>query len=127
MEVTRIAIATADGVSVCDHLARAAAFVVVEVSGGVAGARGTRAGARVRRARGAGACGNHATFVEMLAGCDAVISGGIGQGAAGTLAAHGIRALVSPAAAGTPIDDALRAWIEGRLATSDERVCLCGH
>jgi predicted Fe-Mo cluster-binding NifX family protein len=63
----------------------------------------------------------------MLAGCDAVISGGIGQGAAGTLAAHGIRALVSPAAAGTPIDDALRAWIEGRLATSDERVCLCGH
>src|ERR1039458_8582842 len=110
MEVTRIAIATADGVSVCDHLARAAAFVVVGVSGG-----------------GAGACGNHATFVEMLAGCDAVISGGIGQGAAGTLAAHGIRALVSPAAAGTPIDDALRAWIEGRLATSDERVCLCGH
>ena len=85
------------------------------------------AGARVTRARGAGACGNHATFVEMLAGCDAVISGGIGQGAAGTLAAHGIRALVSPAAAGTPIDDALRAWIEGRLATSDERVCLCGH
>src|ERR1035441_2303836 len=42
MEVTRIAIATADGVSVCDHLARAAAFVVVEVSGGVAGGRGTR-------------------------------------------------------------------------------------
>src|ERR1039458_6147957 len=37
MEVTRIAIATADGVSVCDHLARAAAFVVVEVSGGQAG------------------------------------------------------------------------------------------
>ena len=119
MESARIAIATADGVSVCDHLARAAAFVVVEVNAGVPGARTTRA-------RGTQACGNHATFVEMLAGCDAVISGGIGEGAAVSLAAHGIRALVSPAAAGTPIDDALQAWIEGRLATSDERVCLCG-
>jgi predicted Fe-Mo cluster-binding NifX family protein len=56
-----------------------------------------------------------------------VITGGIGQGAAVSLAAHGIRALVAPAAAGTPIDDALQACIEGRLATSDERVCLCGH
>src|SRR5664280_3401467 len=120
MEVTRIAIATADGVSVCDHLARAAAFVVVEVDSGVPGAR-------VTRARGTETCGNHATFVEMLVGCHAVITGGIGQGAAVSLAAHGVRALVAPGAAGIPIDDALQAWIEGRLATSDERVCLCGH
>jgi predicted Fe-Mo cluster-binding NifX family protein len=120
MECTRIAIATADGVSVCDHLARAAAFVVVEVNSGVPGAR-------VTRVRGTEACGNHATFVEMLAGCDAVICGGIGEGAAVSLAAHGIRTLVAPAAAGTPIDDALRAWTEDRLVTSDERVCLCGH
>lgn len=120
MEVTRIAIATADGVSVCDHLARSAAFVVVEVTAGVPSAR-------VTRARGTEACGNHATFVEMLAGCDAVICGGIGEGAAVSLAKHGIRALVSPAAAGSPIDDALQAWMEGRLATSDERVCLCSH
>jgi predicted Fe-Mo cluster-binding NifX family protein len=120
IEIATIAIATTDGVSVCDHLARSAAFVVVEVNSGVPGARTTRV-------RGTEACGNHATFVEMLAGCDAVICGGIGQGAAVSLAAHGIRALVAPAAAGTPIDDALRAWIEGRLATSDERVCLCSH
>ena len=120
MGLTRIAIATADGVSVCDHLARSAAFVVVEVNEGVPGER-------VVRARGTEACGNHATFVEMLAGCEAVICGGIGQGAAVSLAANGIRALVSPGAAGTPIGDALRAWIEGRLVTSDERVCLCSH
>ena len=120
MQVVRIAIATADGVSVCDHLARSAAFVVVEVNSGVPGVRTTRA-------RGTEACGNHATFVEMLAGCDAVICGGIGQGAAVSLAAHGIRTLVSPSAAGSPIDDVVRAWIEGRLATSDERVCLCSH
>src|ERR1019366_7886802 len=119
MEVTRIAIATADGVSVCDHLARAAAFVVVEVSGGVAGAR-------VTRAREPGACGNHATFVEMLAGCDAVISGGIGQGVAGTVGGPRSCAAAWRAAAGPPSDDALRAGIEGRPSTSDERVCVCG-
>jgi predicted Fe-Mo cluster-binding NifX family protein len=120
VEVPRIAIATTDGISVCDHLARSAAFVVVEVNSGVCGARTVRK-------RGTDVCGNHATFVEMLAGCSAVICGGIGQGAAVSLAAHGIRPLVAPAAAGKPIDDALRAWLEGRLDTSDERVCLCGH
>lgn len=120
MQVTRIAIATSDGVSVCDHLARSAAFIVVEWRDGVPGARTVRT-------RGTGACGNHASFVQMLAGCDAVICGGIGGGAAESLAAHGIESLVSHEAAGRSIDEALRAWAEGRLATSDERVCLCGH
>ena len=117
MQVNRMAIATADGVSVSDHLARSAAFVVVDLA----------SGERTVRARGTEACGNHATFVEMLAGCDAVICGGIGQGAAVSLAAHGIAALVAPSAVGKPINDALLAWKEGRLATSDERVCLCSH
>jgi predicted Fe-Mo cluster-binding NifX family protein len=116
----RIAIATSDGVSVCDHLARSAAFVVVEVEEG----KETK---RSLRTRGTGACGNHATFVEMLAGCDAVICGGIGQGAAVSLASNGIASLVSPASAGTPVGDALQAWIEGRLPVTDERVCLCSH
>jgi len=119
MDSTRIAVATADGVSVCDHLARASAFVVVEVTSGVAGEPTTRT-------RATEACGNHATFVEMLAGCDAVICGGIGQGAAVSLEAHGIRAVVAPQATGTPIGSALQAWLEGRLATSGEFVCLCG-
>jgi len=117
MQVNRIAIATTDGVSVSDHLARSAAFVVVELS----------SGARITRARGAEACGNHATFVELLSGCDAVICGGIGQGAAVSLAAHGIQALVSPGAIGQSVDQVLLAWMEGRLVVSDERVCLCSH
>jgi predicted Fe-Mo cluster-binding NifX family protein len=120
MESTRIAFATADGVTVCDHLARSAAFVVVEMNSGVPGARTTRA-------RGTEACGNHATFVEMLAGCSVVICGGIGQGAMDSLGAHGIRALVAPASTGAPIEDVLQLWMEGRLVTSDERVCLCSH
>src|SRR3954451_1748839 len=117
MQVNRIAIATTDGVSVSDHLARSADFVVVEVS----------SGARTVRSRGTEACGNHATFVEMLAGCDAVICGGIGQGAAVSLAANGIAALVAPGAIGKSVDEVLLDWKEGRLVTSNERVCLCSH
>ena len=120
MVMKRIAIATTDGVSVCDHLARAAAFYVFEIAEG-------QPAARTRRTRGAGACGNHATFVELLEGCEAVICGGIGQGAAVSLSAHGIAAIVSPAAAGVKIEEALRACVEGRLAVSDERICLCTH
>ena len=116
MQVQKIAIATADGVAVSEHLARSAAFVVVELASGV----------RTVRARGSEACGNHATFVEMLAGCDAVICGGIGQGAAVSLAEHGIQALVSPAAIGKSVDEVLLAWMEGQLVVTDERVCLCG-
>jgi predicted Fe-Mo cluster-binding NifX family protein len=115
-----VALATSDGVSVCDHLARSAAFVVVEIVDG-------REVGRKLRTRGTEACGNHASFVQMLNGCDAVICGGIGQGAAVSLAANGVESLVAPTFAGAPIADALRAWIEGRLATSDERVCLCSH
>ena len=117
MRVKRIAIATTDGVSVCDHLARSVGFVVIDLA----------SGQRTIRTRGTESCGNHATFVEMLEGCDAVICGGIGQGAAVSLTGHGIAALVAPGSAGTTIDEALLAWKEGRLATSDERVCLCSH
>ena len=117
MQVKQIAIATADGVSVSDHLARSAAFVVVELA----------SGARTTRARGTEACGNHASFVEMLAGCEAVICGGIGQGAAVSLAANGIQTLVSPGAVGLSVDEVLLAWTEGRLVTTGERVCLCSH
>ena len=121
MEVTRIAIATADGVSVCDHLARSAAFVVVEVNSGVPGARTVRA-------RGTEACGNHASFVEMLAGCSAVICGGIGQGAAVSLAV----ARDSPAGVADGRREGrstthCRRGSRGGCDTSDERVCLCSH
>ena len=72
---TRIAIATTDGISVCDHLARSTAFLILEIQDGAI-TSGTF------RSRSTDTCGNHASFVEMLAGANAVICGGIGEGAA---------------------------------------------
>ncbi len=113
---SRIAIATTDGVSVCEHLARSAAFVVLEVEDG-------RVVSRAVRNRASDRCGNHKSFVEMLEGCNAVICGGIGEGAFDSLAKHGIRSIVT--AGPQSIEDAAAKYLAGTLPTSGERVCLC--
>ena len=115
---SRIAIATTDGVSVSEHLARSAAFVVLEVEEG-------RIAGRSVRNRDSEQCGNHQTFVEMLEGCSAVICGGIGQGAFDSLAKHGIKPVVT--AGPHSIEDAVAQFLAGTLATSSEFVCLCSH
>jgi predicted Fe-Mo cluster-binding NifX family protein len=118
MKFTRLAIATSDGVHISEHLARSTAWVVLDIESG-------EVLSRTLRSRAAEGCGNHATFVDMLTGCDAVICGGIGEGAAAALSATGIRPLV--AARPLTIEQALREWLAGTLVTTDERLCLCSH
>ncbi|MGA3094858.1 MAG: NifB/NifX family molybdenum-iron cluster-binding protein [Bryobacteraceae bacterium] len=114
---SRIAVATADGLSVGEHLARSASFVVMEVAEG-------KVVSRVVRHRENGPCGNHKSFVEMLEGCQGVICGGIGQGAWDALTAHGILPIV--AAGKHTIDEAIGQYLAGSLATTGDKVCLCG-
>ena len=113
----KLAIGTSDGVSVCDHLARSSGFLVLDVEDG-------RVVAKSLRQRGQDGCGNHATFVEMLDGCQAVLCGGIGTGAYDALVAHGIQPVI--AAGAHSVDDAVALYLAGKLATTTERVCLCG-
>ncbi len=117
MDFFRIAIATADGVSVCDHLARSASFLVFEIADG-------RVVTRAARDRGAGACGNHRGFAELAEGCRAVICGGIGTGAVNALAAHGVESIVL--AERMTVEAALAGYLAATLVTTHERVCLCG-
>jgi predicted Fe-Mo cluster-binding NifX family protein len=117
MNSIRVAIATTDGVSVCDHLARSASFLVLEIQAG-------RVVSRAIRSRNADTCGNHRSFVELLNGCSAVLCGGIGQGAADALTAHGVQSIVLAGA--MTMEEAIVGYIAGTLATTDARVCLCG-
>ncbi len=117
MQPTRIAIGTADHVYVCDHLARSSAFFILEIEDG-------RVTNRTVRDRCTDSCGNHASFVEILKGCKAVLCGGIGQGAADSLVAHGIEPVVL--AAKHKVDEAVTLYLAGELVTTNERVCLCG-
>ena len=116
MPSTRIAIATSDGISVCDHLARSTSFLILEVQNGAI-VSGTY------RSRPTDSCGNPAGFVEMLNGANAVICGGIGQGAADALNAHHIEPLVIDGP--HSIDEAVNRFLSGSLTLSAERVCLC--
>lgn len=113
----RIAVGTTDGVSVSGHLARSSAFLFFEVENGCVVGRSVRE-------RGRDACGNHASFVDDLRGASAVLCGGIGAGAYNALAAHGITPVV--AAGRHPAEEAVALYLAGKLATTDERVCLCG-
>jgi predicted Fe-Mo cluster-binding NifX family protein len=117
MPVISVGIATADGVSVSDHLARCAAVVVLGIEEG-------RVVSRAVRSRVDEACGNHRSFIELLAGCGAVICGGIGQGAVNSLSAAGVRAIVLAKPMG--IEEAAAGYLAGTLVTTEERVCLCG-
>ncbi|HEX8985671.1 MAG TPA: NifB/NifX family molybdenum-iron cluster-binding protein [Bryobacteraceae bacterium] len=112
----RLAVGTADNSTVCEHLARSAAFVVLEIVDGKIASRSVRE-------RETGACGNHKSFVEMLAGCEAVLCGGIGEGAARSLSANGIRPVV--AAEKHSIDEAVTLFLEGKLTTTSDFICLC--
>lgn len=113
-----IAVGTADGHSICDHLAHSSAFWVFETRDG-------RVHSRTIRERGTDACGNHKSFVEILDGCHTVLCGGIGQGAYDSLAKNGIEPLVI--AGEYSLEEAVERYLSGQLATSDERVCLCRH
>jgi predicted Fe-Mo cluster-binding NifX family protein len=116
MDRKRIAVGTSDGVSVCEHLARSSAFVVMETEEG-------RCVGRSVRPRFRDGCGNHASFIELLAGCDAVICGGIGQGAWDALVAHGVEPVV--AAERHSVEAAAAMYLAGELQISNEKVCLC--
>lgn len=109
-----LAIATTDGTTVCDHLARSTAFVIVQLE----------TDTRALRPRFAETCGNHSTFIQLLEGCDAIICGGIGQGAADSLSAHNITALVI--AKTQTIEDTVAAYRNGTLSLTTARHCLCG-
>ncbi len=115
MQTMNIAVGTSDGISMCDHLARSSAFLVFEIAD-------DRAVLRETRQRDSG-CGNHKGFVEMLEGCQAVLCGGIGEGAVLSLEAHGIKPVV--AVGKHSAEEAVSLYLAGKLATTTERVCLC--
>jgi predicted Fe-Mo cluster-binding NifX family protein len=97
-------------------LARSSSFLILEIQDGAI-TSGTF------RSRPTDTCGNHAGFVEMLSGANAVICGGIGEGAADILAANGIEPLVIEGP--HSIDQAVNQFLAGDLVLSSERVCLC--
>jgi hypothetical protein len=114
MALTRPQSPRPDGITICDHLARSVAVVILGIEDG-------EFVSRYVRSRASDSCSQRRSVVELLAGCQAVICGGGSQGAANEIAANEIAAMGSSGGAGGPasIQEAATAR-RAAIVTDDE-------
>ena len=129
----KIAVPTNDGFSISAHFGRSAAFLVFEVEGGQIRSCETRPNSGCH-SHAAGSCSiggaaagtdNHAGIAGVLAGCDVVLCGGMGGGAAAALKAGGIPSIVVSATGSA--EAAVSAYVTGALTPSRAPSCHCSH
>jgi predicted Fe-Mo cluster-binding NifX family protein len=129
----RIAVPTNDGTSVSPHFGRSAGFLVFEVEDGRIKSHELRSNT-MQHSHAEGGCGHdpvqpehpsHDRIVVALAGCDVVICAGMGWRAAQALKAGGIGEVVF--ATPGPAEEAVAAFLAGKLTATDENFCRCSH
>lgn len=133
----KVAVATDDGVNISQHFGRSAGFVVFDV----ADSKVEKAEFRTNRhsphaqglcdhgqfghghAQGEHGAHGHAGLVGLLEGCEVVLCGGMGSGAAQALAANGVRPVIVP----TPVSaqQAVEQYISGQLQGGGAGFCGC--
>ena len=130
----KIAAVSGDGITISQHFGRARFYVVVNVEDGRVAGRETRdklghvqfagephddAGDPRGHGFGATAQDRHARMVGAIADCQVLLAQGMGAGAYYSLEQAGIRPVVTDIA---EIDEAVQAYIEGRLVDHTERL-----
>ncbi|MGQ9553727.1 MAG: NifB/NifX family molybdenum-iron cluster-binding protein [Anaerolineae bacterium] len=133
----KIAAVSEDGVTISQHFGRAPFYVVLTIEGGQIVSRETRdkmghaqfasephAGPdRAADARGhgfdLGAQSRHGRMAAAIADCDVLLSGGMGAGAYESMRQAGIVPVITDIAS---IDEAVQAYLEGRLVDHTERL-----
>jgi len=131
----KIAAVSEDGVTISQHFGRAPFYVVVTVEGGKIVSHETRSkmghaqfaaephaeeahGADPRgHGFGADAQSRHARMAAAIADCQVLLARGMGAGAYQSMAEAGIRPVITDIA---EIDQAVQAYIEGRLVDHTE-------
>jgi predicted Fe-Mo cluster-binding NifX family protein len=125
----KIAVPTNDDRSISGHFGRSAAFLIFEIGDGVIRSRERRENA-AHHTHAQGECGHatgdsHAGILSALAGCDVVICGGMGKGAANALKAGGITPVLTTATG--PAESAVTDYLSGKLPAAGESICHCSH
>jgi predicted Fe-Mo cluster-binding NifX family protein len=132
----KIAAVSDDGVTLSAHFGRAPLFVVVTVEDGRIVSQEIRekfTSPHSREQRGlgqgmgrhlGGSCGasqsRHARMVGAISDCEVLLARGMGAGAYQHLLEAGIRPILTDLAR---IDDAVQAYLEGRLPDSPDLLC----
>jgi len=130
----KIAIVSEDGVTISQHFGRAPFYIVVTVENGKIVSREKReklghaqfaatSHKKVEEGRGHGfspeSQSKHARMAAAIADCEILIAGGMGAGAYENMKDAGIKPIVTEI---TNIDDAVKAYIEGKLIDCTERL-----
>ena len=126
----KIAVASADGVSISQHFGRSRCFIVFNMAGGKVAGREVRDNTYTAHAK--GQCDgsehhhdqphSHADIIAALHDCQVVLCGGMGLRAAEELQANGIRPVMVDAA--TTPEQAAQDLLNGKL-NSTTGFCRC--
>jgi len=130
----KIAAITDDGQTISQHFGRAPYYLVITIENGQIVEKQLRdklghahfandphEGDQPGQPHGFGpaAQNRHARMAEAIADCQALLCGGMGMGAYESMRARGIQPVVTDIAS---IDEAVRAYIEGRIVDQVERL-----
>jgi predicted Fe-Mo cluster-binding NifX family protein len=128
----KIAVPTNDGTNISEHFGRSSGFLVFQIEEGRIAGRELRSNTGCHN-HDEGGCGNHAAgggdpshsgIVRSIAGCETVISAGMGRRAAEALKAAGINPVV--AACSGPAEALVAAYLAGTLPAQGG-LCQCSH
>ncbi|HWA94660.1 MAG TPA: NifB/NifX family molybdenum-iron cluster-binding protein [Terracidiphilus sp.] len=123
----KIAVATADGSTVSQHFGQSRGFIVFTVEEGRITGRELKSAADTPHNE--GVCSGQAQqgggVAALLEGCEALLCGGMGGGAATAIVQLGIKPMVL---AGVPdAEEAVRMFCDGRASEKQAGYCNCQH
>jgi predicted Fe-Mo cluster-binding NifX family protein len=128
----KIAVASADGVSISQHFGRSQCFIVFDLADGKVTGREVRDNTYTAHAKGECKEGEHhhdqphnlADIIAAMHDCQVMLCGGMGFRAAEDLQANGIQAIIVDASL-TP-DQAVADMVAGKLKPG-QGFCRCHH
>jgi predicted Fe-Mo cluster-binding NifX family protein len=131
--VTRIAVATIDGVSLSQHFGQSKGFVVFEVDGTKIISSEVRTNQDTPHKEGICNHGDHQTpgasghpgILGLLKDCTVVLCGGMGAGAAQSLLANGLKPVIVPGTCSA--QEAAAAYVRGDAPAASAGFCNCQH
>lgn len=123
----KIAVASADGVSVSQHFGQCQGFIVFTVEGNKVTGRELKS--ITETPHNEGVCSGEAQRGEgvasLLSGCEALLCGGIGGGAARAIMQLGVKPMVLK---GVPnAEEAVNMYCDGRATEAQAGFCNCQH
>jgi predicted Fe-Mo cluster-binding NifX family protein len=120
----KIAVATVDGESVSQHFGQSTGFIVFEVEDQQVKSRILRTPADTPHNE--GVChGEGGGVLGLLQGCNVLICGGMGGGAASAVQSAGIQPVVLPGV--LHAEDAVKTFLEGKGNNAAAGYCQCDH